>query len=76
MIINSSIPNLLRFANIMLLLTLTITLSAITLVYGMEEKLSMAELIAGHITIMIMPAFFKLSYVLRLYTLKELGLNE
>lgn len=60
----------------MLLSTLLITLSAITLVYGMEEKLSMWQLIAGHITIMVMPALFKLSYVLRLYTRKKLGLNE
>jgi len=76
MILNSSIPNLLRFANAMILVTISITLSAITLVYGMDEKLTMVQLIAGHITIMIMPALFKLSYVLRLYTLKELGLNE
>lgn len=76
MIINSSIANLLRFSNIMLLLTLTIILSAIMLFYGMEEKLSMAGLIEGHITVMIMSAFFKLSYVLRLYTRKELGLNK
>ncbi|WP_076420739.1 MULTISPECIES: hypothetical protein [Colwelliaceae] len=73
---NPSIPTLLRFANVMIALTLIITLSAIALVYGMDEKLTIVEQIAGHITIMIMPALFKLSYVLRLFTLKELGLKE
>lgn len=73
---NPSVPTMLRFANIMIASTLIITLSAITLVYGMDEKLTIVEQIAGHITIMIMPALFKLSYVLGLFTLKELGLKE
>jgi hypothetical protein len=72
----SSPPALLRFANIMLALTLLVTLSAIALVYGVDDKLSIVQLVIGHISIMIMPALFKLSYVLRLSSLKELGLKE
>ncbi|WP_448248941.1 hypothetical protein [Thalassotalea agariperforans] len=71
-----SASNLLRLANISMLVTAFVTLTAISLVYGIEDKLTLVQQIAGHITIMIMPALFKLSYVLRLVSLKALGLEE
>jgi hypothetical protein len=72
----STAPKFLKLANVMMVVTLIITLSAIVLVYGFSETLSMVKLISGHLIIMIMPAIFKLLYVLRLASLKELGLNE
>ncbi|MDT0604601.1 hypothetical protein [Thalassotalea castellviae] len=67
---------LLKIANSLMLLTAIITAIAVYFVYGIEEKLTMVQLIGGHITIMIMPALFKLSYVLRLISLRSAGIAE
>ncbi|MDO6446381.1 hypothetical protein Q4493_11410 [Colwellia sp. 1_MG-2023] len=67
---------LLKIANSLMLITALITALAVYFVYGIEEKLTMMQLIGGHITIMVMPALFKLSYVLRLISLRSVGIAE
>lgn len=67
---------LLKISHILMFITVLITAISVFLVYVIEEQLTIAQLILGHITIMIMPAFFKLSYVLRLISLNELGISE
>ncbi len=67
---------LLKIANLTMLLTFCLTASAIILVYGFDHYLSLGMQIFGHVVIMILPAFFKLSYVIRLSCLRSLAANE
>jgi hypothetical protein len=70
------VPKLVNIANLLMLTTASITAIAIYLVYAFDGQLTIVQLIIGHITIMIMPALFKLSYVLRLASLKSMGITE
>ena len=66
----------LRYANISLTLSTLITLGAIIFVYFVEEHFSLEQQIAGHVTIIVMPALLKLAYILRITCLKQLSLPQ
>ena len=66
----------LKIANRVMFVCIVMTLVLITLVYGYERYLSLTQQIVGHISIMILPAIFKVSYVVRLTCLRALNLND
>ena len=65
---------LLNVAHLLMAFCLFVTVMAITFVYGFGESFSLGLNILGHISIIVFPAFFKLGYILRLHSLKQLGL--
>lgn|GEM_PF-2214496 len=65
---------ILRFAHGLMALCFVISLSMIIAVYGYADYFSLGAKVAFHIGIVIFPALFKLSYLLRLNCLKQLNL--
>lgn len=53
--------------------TLLLSVVIIYIVYGIELNLSIPMQIGLHIFLIILPAFFKIGYVVRLNALKQLG---
>ncbi|WP_036187669.1 hypothetical protein [Marinimicrobium agarilyticum] len=64
---------LLHVAHAGMLLSLVLSLGALSLAYMFSHSLGLATQVASHIALIVFPAFFKLGYVLRLTALKQLG---
>lgn len=64
---------LLHVAHTGMLLSLVLSLAALSLAYVFSHSLGLATQVASHIALIVFPAFFKLGYVLRLTALKQLG---
>ncbi|WP_018690850.1 hypothetical protein [Algicola sagamiensis] len=65
---------LLKTAHITMFLFCLICLVAAVLAYGYPEKLTLAEQLVAHMSLIVLPAFIKIGYVLRLVSLDILGL--
>ena len=63
-----------QLANAVIAMCAIIILSAVILVYGIDEELSMTQKIAGHLTIIVVPVLLKLAYIFRLIFLNRLRL--
>jgi hypothetical protein len=70
----SMTPNvLLQLAHASMAVCGVISLVIVYLLYGMPSTMPLPVTIAGHIALIVFPAFFKLGYVLRLAALKQMG---
>ena len=67
-------PTILKLANKSMLTTFILFLSATVLAYGYESQLPIVMLIILHISQILLAGLFKISYVVRLVVLKQLGL--
>lgn len=66
---------LLRLANLAMLLTLLAFGVCTTLAYGFESALPLALVAVLHIAQILLAGLFKVAYVTRLVSLKQLGLQ-
>lgn len=64
----------LKMANTSMLLTLLSFISSVVLAYGFEHYFGLITLAMLHISQIVLAGCFKLSYVVRLVALKELGM--
>lgn len=64
---------LLTSANIAMVVTLLLFLTAVVLAYGFDEYFGLYTLVLFHITQLVFAGLFKLSYVVRLVAQKQLG---
>ena len=64
---------LLRFANISMVVFLVVACGALSIAYLQEEKVSMLMTVFMHITLVISAALFKLAYVVRLIAQDKMG---
>ena len=64
---------LLKVAHISMAVTFLLSLIILVVIYGMELQLGIPLLIFLHILFVVMAAIFKISYVVRLNALKQLG---
>jgi hypothetical protein len=64
---------LLKVAHISMAITFLLSVIILVIIYGMELPLGIPLLIFLHILFVVMAAIFKISYVLRLNALKQLG---
>lgn len=65
--------NLLKTAHWSMAATFLLSVAIIYIAYGAELSLSIPVQVALHIFLIILPAFFKIGYVVRLNALKQLG---
>lgn len=64
---------LLRFANISMVVFLVVACGALSIAYLQEEKVSLLMTVFMHITLVISAALFKLAYVVRLIAQDKMG---
>ncbi len=64
---------LLHIAHAGMLVSLLLSSGALSMAYVFAHSLGLGTQVASHIALIVFPAFFKLSYVLRLSALKQLG---
>ena len=64
---------LLRFANISMVIFLGVACGALSIAYLQEEQVSLGMTVFMHITLVISAALFKLAYVVRLIAQDKMG---
>lgn len=66
---------LLTYANASMLISLLVFSTSVILAYGYEQYFGLMSLTLMHISHIILAGIFKLSYVVRLVALSQLGLE-